>query len=223
MRGDTKWVRSLARNGQQLSSGRQNGSILQKDIRTPSSISERKLPGHKSQVCGLKWSPDYQQLASGGNDNKLLIWDLRNSASFCTFTEHTAAVKAIAWSPHRRGLLASGGGTDDRCIRFWNTTFNNSKSIKCVNTMSQVSNLAWLKNSSELVSTHGFTENCIFIWKYPSMTQVARLEGHSSRILYMAMSPDGEDIVTGASGDDQPVRFYKVFSKNQSQKKTRSD
>ena len=33
-----------------------------------------------------------------------------------------AAVKAIAWSPHQHGLLASGGGTADRCIRYWNTT-----------------------------------------------------------------------------------------------------
>lgn len=32
-----------------------------------------------------------------------------------------AAVKAIAWSPHQHGLLASGGGTADRCLRFWNT------------------------------------------------------------------------------------------------------
>lgn len=32
-----------------------------------------------------------------------------------------AAVKALAWSPHQHGLLASGGGTADRCIRFWNT------------------------------------------------------------------------------------------------------
>jgi len=35
--------------------------------------------------------------------------------------KHIAAVKAIAWSPHQHGLLASGGGTADRTIRFWNT------------------------------------------------------------------------------------------------------
>ena len=34
------------------------------------------------------------------------------------YTEHLAAVKAIAWSPHHHGLLASGGGTADRYIRF---------------------------------------------------------------------------------------------------------
>jgi len=37
------------------------------------------------------------------------------------FSQHQAAVKAIAWSPHRHGLLSSGGGTADRTIRFFNT------------------------------------------------------------------------------------------------------
>ena len=27
------------------------------------------------QVCGLKWSPNGRQLASGGNDNMLCVWD----------------------------------------------------------------------------------------------------------------------------------------------------
>ena len=58
----------------------------------------------------------------GGNDNKLLIWDSAGSQSpIMKFNDHTAAVKAIAWSPHQHGLLASGGGTADRCIRFRNT------------------------------------------------------------------------------------------------------
>lgn len=125
-------------------------------------------------------------LASGGNDNKLFIWDLRytvtnpsssgpperairrgrlsttpfsnltnptvpqpvstggGGASNFDFgsasgvmgksdggatpgplfhlTEHRAAVRGLAWSPHTRGLLASGGGRQDPIIRFWNTS-----------------------------------------------------------------------------------------------------
>jgi cell division cycle 20-like protein 1 (cofactor of APC complex) len=37
------------------------------------------------------------------------------------FYKHKAAIKALSWSPHQHGLLASGGGTKDRTIRFWNT------------------------------------------------------------------------------------------------------
>jgi WD40 repeat protein len=65
-----------------------------------------------------------------------------------------AAVKAIAWSPHHHGLLASGGGAADQCIRFWNTLIG--QPMHYVNTGSQVSNLAWSKYSSELVSIPHF-------------------------------------------------------------------
>ena len=54
------------------------------------------------------------------------------------------------------------------------------------------------------------------VWKYPSLVQVAKLTGHSYRVLYLAMSPDGEAIVTGAG--DETLRFWNVFSKARSQK-----
>jgi cell division cycle 20-like protein 1 (cofactor of APC complex) len=66
------------------------------------------------------------------------------------------------------------------------------------------------------VSTHGYSQNQILVWKYPSLTQVANLTGHSYRVLYLAMSPDGEAIVTGAG--DETLRFWNVFSKARSQK-----
>ena len=78
-------------------------------------------PQHHAQVCGLEWSPDDRELASGGNDNQLLVWGNHGVQPQLRFSEHNAAVKAISWSPHQHGLLASGGGTADRCIRFWNT------------------------------------------------------------------------------------------------------
>jgi WD40 repeat protein len=87
----------------------------------------RELSAHKQEVCGLKWSFDEKMLASGGNDNKLYVWDAqhtRGSEPLCKFEDHTAAVKAVAWSPHQAGLLASGGGTADRHIRFWNAQTN---------------------------------------------------------------------------------------------------
>lgn len=45
-------------------------------------------------------------------------------------------MKALAWSPHQHGLLASGGGTADQHIRFWNTS--SGAELTSVNTGSQV-------------------------------------------------------------------------------------
>lgn len=67
---------------------------------------------------------------------QLLVWNQHSQQPVLKLTEHTAAVKAIAWSPHQSGLLASGGGTADRCIRFWNTS--NGNQINSIDTGSQV-------------------------------------------------------------------------------------
>lgn len=40
---------------------------------------------------------------------------------------------------------------------------------------------------------------------------VASLTGHTNRVLYLAMSPDGETIVTGAG--DETLRFWNAFPK----------
>lgn len=50
--------------------------------------------------------------------------------------------------------------------------------------------------------------------------QVAKLTGHSYRVLYLALSPDGEAIVTGAG--DETLRFWNVFSKTPSHKENKS-
>uniref|UniRef100_A0A8C6HZX3 Fizzy-related protein homolog n=4 Tax=cellular organisms TaxID=131567 RepID=A0A8C6HZX3_MUSSI len=183
LEGHTARVGALAWNADQLSSGSRDRMILQRDIRTPPLQSERRLQGHRQEVCGLKWSTDHQLLASGGNDNKLLVWNHSSLSPVQQYTEHLAAVKAIAWSPHQHGLLASGGGTADRCIRFWNTL--TGQPLQCIDTGSQVCNLAWSKHANELVSTHGYSQNQILVWKYPSLTQVAKLTGHSYRVLYL--------------------------------------
>ncbi|MCL7024588.1 hypothetical protein MKW94_021209 [Papaver nudicaule] len=196
----------LAWSSRILSSGSRDRNILQHDLRVSSDYIS-KLVGHKSEVCGLKWSHDDRELASGGNDNQLLVWNNHSQQPILKLTEHTAAVKAIAWSPHQNGLLASGGGTADRCIRIWNTA--NGNQLNHVDTGSQVCNLAWSKNVNEIVSTHGYSQNQIMVWKYPTMGKVATLTGHSLRVLYLAMSPDGQTIVTGAG--DETLRFWNVF------------
>lgn len=211
MTGHAGRVGALAWNEHILTSGSRDRSILHRDVRSPDQWL-RKLTGHKQEICGLKWNSEDRQLASGGNDNKLMVWDGLNAEPLYKFTQHTAAVKAIAWSPHQRGLLASGGGTADRKIRFWNTT--NGTLVNEIDTGSQVCNLAWSKNSNEIVSTHGYSQNQIVVWKYPSMTQVVSLTGHTFRVLYLAMSPDGQVIVTGAG--DETLRFWSCFKKKDS-------
>lgn len=106
-------------------------------------------------------------IASGGNDNIISLFDIRNSRIYQRFTQHTAAVKALAWSPHQTSILATGGGSTDKHIRIWNTA--ESKCIKKIDTGSQVCNMLYSTNSNELVSTHGYSMNAINVWNAKNM------------------------------------------------------
>jgi len=202
----TQRVSSLSWNGNVISSGSRDRTIINRDIRSKKETIST-LKGHRQEVCGLKWSPDSKELASGGNDNKLFVWSSNSDQHLYKFSDHAAAVKAIAWNPHQHGVLASGGGTADKKLRFWNTL--NGSCINTIDTGSQICNISWSSNVNEFVTTHGFSQNQIMVWKYPSLTSIATLTGHTLRVLYLSVSPDGQTICTGAG--DETLRFWNIF------------
>ncbi|KAM0929055.1 hypothetical protein ACQ4PT_001877 [Festuca glaucescens] len=67
-------VGSLAWNSNILTTGGMDGKIVNNDVRMRSHIVQT-YRGHEAEVCGLRWSGSCQQLASGGNDNLVHIWD----------------------------------------------------------------------------------------------------------------------------------------------------
>jgi cell division cycle 20-like protein 1 (cofactor of APC complex) len=286
-----------------LATGSRDCSVKVTDIRTPRPV--KSWAAHQQEVCGVAWSHCGRYLACGGNDNKLIVWPANHDdvTPLHNFREHESAVRGIAWSPHHHGLLASGGGSADRCIRLWNIKHASSNALQgCVDTGSQVCALSWAQNVDELVSTHGFSSFSVNIWKVhhstlsssssgllssssvmagspsaslsaqsldsmassstpgspsrwprrpppiplpatspyrphgspggaaseldnstssdraspmrrsgPSeiLTPIANIQGHTTRVLYLTASPDGETICTGAG--DETLRFWNVF------------
>jgi len=178
-------------------------------------------------------------LASGGNDNKICIWSAAALSSSSAaagddedeggrtdtshplhrFAQHCAAVKALAWCPHKSGLLASGGGTADKCIRFWNAS--TGLLLSAVDTGSQVCQLAWSPTGLELLSAHGYSTNTLIVWRYPSMSRMATLTGHTTRVLYMTTAPDGESVCTGAG--DETLRFWSLFEARRAAARAEAD
>jgi len=208
MAGHTARIGALSWNSFLLASGSRSGAIHHHDVRVANHL-QGQTEFHTQDVCGLKWSHDKRHLASGGNDNVLAVWSADPSASspVHSFTQHQAAVKAVSWCPWQNSLLASGGGTADRCIRFWNV--NTGTCLNSIDTKSQVCSLAWNTHYRELVSSHGFAHNQLILWKYPSMTRLAELQGHSARVLQLAMAPDGQTVASAAA--DETIRLWKCF------------
>jgi len=257
LRGHAARVASLAWSGSTLTSGGRDSLILNHDVRArehvTASLSDN---GHSAEVCGLAWDRSGRYLASGGNDNVVCVWEpssrssMSSAASASTggvplirprhrFTDHRAAVKALAWCPFQPAVLATGGGAADRSIRTWNA--HTGAALSSVDAGAQVTSLTWAPladGSRELLSAHGFSSapnapsNGLAIWKYPSLTRVATVGvagaggasssgaaanaaatngagSHGARVLHMATSPDGRTVATAAA--DETLRFWKVF------------
>ncbi|KAJ2782563.1 WD repeat-containing protein slp1 [Coemansia javaensis] len=189
-----------------LSSGCLDGSIWNHDVRV-ANHKTAELVAHSNEVCGLAWRSDGALLASGGNDNLLNIWDARSTVPKFSKTQHTAAVRALAWSPWKLDLLASGGGAYDRHVHFWNTT--TTARLNSIDTGSQVTSIQWSIEYRELVTSHGFPHNHLALWSYPSLAKIVDIPAHDKRVLHTAMSPDGQTIATAAS--DESLKFWRIF------------
>ncbi|WOO79275.1 WD repeat-containing protein slp1 [Vanrija pseudolonga] len=218
MRGHNARIPTLSWNGHVLSSGCRDGTIFHHDVR----IAQHKvqeLRGHSAEVCGLAWRPDGQLLASGGNDNVVNCWDARVGQPInapeneyrvvpkWTKRNHTAAVKALAWCPWQSNLLATGGGSQDQHIHFWSTTTGARTSS--LHAKSQVTSLIWSPHSKEILSTHGFPDNNISLWSYPSLQKIYDVPAHDNRVLASSLSPDGCTVATGAG--DENLKFWKIW------------
>ena len=97
MYGHDTRVSVMGWNKHILSTGARSGLVFNHDVR----VAQHKvaeLVSHTSEVCGLEWRADGAQLATGGNDNLVSIWDARSlNAPKFQKTNHKAAIKALAW------------------------------------------------------------------------------------------------------------------------------
>lgn len=156
-------------------------------------------------MCGIKWCPEGDYFASGGNDNKLFVYSIKMPIPLFK-KNHKAAVKALGWSYLRKGILATGAGTADRCLRIWN--MNTKEQIECKDTGSQVCNLVFSKKKEEIITAHGFSTHDVCVWKIKGLKKIASLKSHTSRVLYLALNNEGNFIVSGAG--DETLRFWNL-------------
>ncbi|KAI0010054.1 WD40 repeat-like protein [Xylariaceae sp. FL0662B] len=251
---------------------------------------------HTQQICGLAWSPNGAQFATGSNDNMCCLFDTEKiidagpaassavsltvspssnstnkpsssrrsnatseSAAATTaslslaeacdpftaepiavrhFTagserhrwRHAAAVKAIAFCPWRAGLIATGGGSNDKCIHFYHGA--SRAALATIAVAAQVTSLIWSTTRREIAATFGYAQPDhpfrIAVFSWPDCRQVCAVpwEGEH-RALYAIAYPGGptdayrtkerlrsrtaaEGCIVVASSDES-VKFHEVW------------
>ncbi|KAE9975626.1 hypothetical protein BLS_002504 [Venturia inaequalis] len=112
----------------------------------------------------------------------------------------SAAVKAIAFCPWQRGLVAIGGGSNDRCVHFYHTI--SGACLATIDCSAQVTSLIWSNTRREIAVTFGFAQPehpyriAVFAW--PSCKQVVGIPWYDEhRALYAIPYPGGPNTGEG--------------------------
>lgn len=203
------------KNGNQFFLGDEIGDIHLFEIKNFQIKLIHRFNSHKQQVCSIAINNDEDEVAIGGNDNCCNIWNITNltQPKLRFKLKHAAAVKGVAYCPWSKSLLATGGGSRDRNLRFWH-----SKSGTLLNkyyTNSQITSIIWSKFKKQIAVTFGFGNNNkgLIVYSYPSM--IAKSEIPSSyglRFLSSALSPDGTTIAV--TTNEATIRIYQIWEKS---------
>lgn len=105
---------------------------------------------------------------------------------------HSAAVKAIAFCPWQRGLIATGGGSNDRAIHFFHVY--SGACLAVINVHAQVTSLIWSNTRREIAATFGYPQPDhpfrIAVFSWPECKQVVAVPWPSElRALYAIAYP----------------------------------
>ncbi|KAI2484109.1 WD40 repeat [Pyrenophora tritici-repentis] len=159
-----------------------------KKVLQPSSSSE-----NGSAVVDVREGPRGESIYTVSNRANDPVLHLAQSIAKHTWTLN-AAVKAMAFCPWQRGLIAIGGGSNDRCIHFYHT--RSGTCLATIDCAAQVTSLIWSRTRREIAATFGFAQPehpyrvAVFAW--PSCEQVVAVPWYDeNRALCAVAYPGG--------------------------------
>lgn len=167
-----------------------------------------KQQGHSFDMNTLAFSPDGQNIATGGEDGKVKLWNANSGFCFVTFPEHSASVTSVEFAKGGQVLFtASLDGTVRAydLIRYRNfRTFTSPTPV-------QFSSLA-VDPSGDVVCAGSSDSFEIYMWSVQTGKLLDVLSGHTAPVSGLAFSPTGNQLAS--SSWDRSIRLWSVFGRS---------
>ena len=153
--------------------------------------------GHEDEVGGLCASPDGQRLYSAAEDGWLRCWSLPDGVMLWERAGHGgAAVNDVACSPDGALVLSAG---DDAEIGVWcaltgapaGRLAGHRDVVSCVLAFREA-------DSGELLAASSSRDRDVIVWSMGEGTPRHRLTGHEEWVSALAVSTDGQRLVSGS-------------------------
>ncbi len=170
------------------------------DDNLPEGAIARFSPG--ASVFTVAYSSDGTLLASGGDDNAVILWDVATRSQREIFTEHSDSVMSVVFSPNSK-ILASA--SLDGFVRLWDITSERGRRISLPHN-GWVKSVAFSPNGKTLASGGGDESGTLMWWDVSKSQRIVTIPGHSSIVESVAFSPDGE--LLASTSRDKTVKLW---------------
>jgi len=196
-----------------LDSPQTRGAVLDTAAANPQLL--QFLNGNKSPVWSVAFSPDGKTLASGTDDNTIVLWGVSTglNAGVVTYTPigqpltgHTYPVSSVAFSPDGKTLAS---GSYDTTIILWDVSTGKPIGQPLTGHTNSISSVAFSPDGKTLAS--GSADDTIILWDVSTGKPIGQpLTGHTSDINSVAFNPDGKMLASGS--DDNTIILWDVSS-----------
>lgn len=171
---------------------------------------------HPADTLDARFSPDGRQIATGGWDRTVHLWDSGTGDEIRTLTGHGVTVISLAFSPDGKWLVS---GDTRGTLLVWNMATGSGKAVHRLSNEGVPFSLEFAPDSRIFATTAG---NEVVLWDVESGTETRRLSGHVDDVHHAVFSPGGRYLLscsgqfTMKRDSDRPpdasVRLWEVQS-----------